>query len=68
MSDTAQAIAVTILETGANLPPLPSTGRQLLALAQTPIEDIDVANFTKLIEPDPGLTIKVLQLANSTYF
>lgn len=67
--DTAtNAIALEIIESGAGLPPLPAAGAQLLALAQQRIDDIDVDAFTRLVESDPALCAKVLQLANSSYY
>lgn len=68
MDATTNAITLDILESGLSLPPLPAAGSQLLTLAQKPIDEIDVAEFTKLVESDPALCAKVLQLANSSYF
>ncbi len=68
MDAATNAIALEILELGLSLPPLPAAGTQLLAFAQKPIDEIDVSQFTKLVESDPALCVKVLQLANSSYF
>ncbi len=67
-NDKAASIAHTILKSGINLPPLPAAGAQLLALSQMDLADIDIGKFTKLVETDPGLTAKILQLSNSVYF
>ena len=64
----ADTITSEILKSGINLPPLPSTGTRLLQWAQQPIENIDISSFAKLIESDPGLYAKILQLANSPYY
>lgn len=64
----ASSIADDLLMSGVNLPPLPAAGAQLLVLSQQPIETIDISKFVKLVETDPSLTTKFLQLANSAYF
>lgn len=45
---------------------LPATAMEALRLLQDP--DVEVAELTKVIEFDPGLTTNVLRLANSAYF
>ncbi len=67
-NDRASLIAEEILKSGVNLPPLPAAGAQLMVLSQQPLEAIDIGQFTKLVETDPGLTAKFLQLSNSAYF
>ncbi len=67
-NDSATSIALQFLQSGVNLPSLPAAGPQLLALSQQPLDKIDIVKFVKLIEVDPGLTTKILQLANSAYF
>ncbi len=64
----AQEITFSILNSDIKVPPMPSNGSRIMALAQEPINKIDIPGFCKLIEPDPGLFSMVLQLANSPYF
>lgn len=61
-------IAVDILTSSVKLPPLPTNGAKLLAMAQQPFDKIDIASFARLVEVDPGLFSSVLQLANSPYY
>ena len=65
---TAERIALDIIKSGKKLPQLPSVSQRLLFLARQPIDRIDVASFSRLIEADPVLTAKILQLANSPVF
>ncbi len=48
------------------LPPLSPTASQLLQLLADP--DVEVEQLARVIEQDPGLTARVLGLANSAYF
>lgn len=57
-----------ILTSDVKLPPLPDTGAKLLEFTQKPIDQIDISTFVGLVETDPSLTSKVLQLANSPYY
>jgi len=66
--DPASAIAKEVLHSGKNLPVLPESGPQLLEMAQKPIDSIDVAKLSKLIEADPAMVAKILRLANSAYY
>ncbi len=68
VNDRATSIASAFLKSGVNLPPLPAAGSQLLALSHQPLDEIDIGQFTKLVETDPGLTAKILQLSNSAFF
>lgn len=68
MADTAQAIALEMLQSNLKLPPFPPIGSQLLAMNHQPAEDVDVDHFVRLIESDMSLTTHLLQLANSAYF
>jgi HD-like signal output (HDOD) protein len=66
--DKATSIALAFLQAGASLPSLSTAGAELLALSQQPLDDLDIEQFVKLVEIDPALTSKFLQLANSAYF
>ncbi len=61
-------IALEILQAGINLPPLPAVFTRLLALSRQPEDRIDINKFTKLLQTDPALTARILQLANSSFF
>lgn len=64
----AKEITFNILNSDIKVPPMPSNGSKIMAMAQKPMEKIDITEFCKLIEPDPGLFSMVLQLANSPFF
>lgn len=64
----ARSIVQEFLQSGVELPFSSSIGQQLLSLSSMPVEEVDVDKLVRLIEVDPGLTGKVLQLANSVYF
>lgn len=66
--DNTERIALEILRSGVKLPPLPAVLTRLLALSRQPEDRIDVNKFTKLLQTDPALTARILQLANSTYY
>lgn len=68
LSYTAKRIALEVIESGDALPPLPAASERLLVMATQPVDRIDVASFSKVVEGDPALTAKLLQLANSSYF
>ncbi len=68
VNDDHNPCKLKIFESGISLPPLPGAGSQLLAFSQQPINEIDVTAFAKLVESDPALCAKVLQLANSSYY
>lgn len=68
MADTAQTIALEMLQSNLKLPPFPPIGSQLLAMNHQPVEDVDIDHFVRLIESDMSLTTHLLQLANSAYF
>ncbi len=65
---TASAIALEILSSDINIPPMPAAGSKIMDMAQKPLHEIDIPEFCKIIEPDPGLHSKILQLANSPYY
>ena len=62
------SIALDILTSSVKLPPLPTNGTKLLSIAQQPMDRIDITSFARLVEKDPGLFTRVLQLANSPYY
>ena len=66
--ENTEQIALKILQSGVNLPPLPAVLSRLLALSRQPEDKIDIAKFTNLLQTDPALTARVLQLANSSYY
>jgi HD-like signal output (HDOD) protein len=49
-----------------NLPSLPKTYWELVRIADDPGKGI--ADLVKVVETDPGMSLKVLQLVNSAYF
>lgn len=66
--EKAVAIAHDFLQSGVELPFSSDIGPSLLTLSSQPIENIEVEKLVQLIQVDPGLTTKILQLANSVYF
>lgn len=62
------AIVLEILDSDIRLPTLPGVGARLLELSQDSIDDIDIGEIAGLIEGDPGLYAKILQLANSSFY
>lgn len=66
--DNAAVIAHEFLQSGVGLPFSSDIGPRLLSLSSQPIDEIDIDKLVQLIQLDPGLTTKVLQLANSVYF
>lgn len=47
---------------------MPANGAKLMSLVRKPIDDIEVDDFVKIIDSDPGLFSLILELANSAYF
>ena len=64
----ANAVALDILNSKFKIPPMPANGPKLMSLVRTPIDDIEVDDFVKIIDSDPGLLSLILELANSAYF
>ncbi|MCP3873780.1 MAG: HDOD domain-containing protein [Desulfobacteraceae bacterium] len=64
----ADSISLEILTSNIKLPPIPANGAKLLEMVQQPMDKIDISAFAKLVEADPGLLAKVLQMANSPYY
>ncbi len=48
------------------LPPLPNTYRRLLQVASSP--DTSIREIAEIVESDPVMSLKVLQLVNSAFF
>lgn len=64
----AFSIAHEILTTNVNIPAFPSNGRKILAVVRQSKDQIDIPEFVKLIESDPGMFVRILTLANSSYY
>jgi HD-like signal output (HDOD) protein len=64
----AFSIAQEILATSVNIPTIPANGTKIIAIVRQPIDKIDVPRFVKLVESDPGLYTRILQLANSPFY
>ncbi len=64
----AFSIAHEILSVNLNIPNLPANGIKILNMVRRPKDKIDVPGFVKLLESDPGLYVRILQLANSPYY
>lgn len=55
-----------IIQKALALPHMPMAVQQLLTLMQS--QDADIEEVIRLIEFDPGLTVSLLSMANSSYF
>ncbi len=64
----AFSIANEILMTSVNIPVIPDNGMKILETIRQPEEKIDIAAFIKLVESDPGLFTRILQLSNSPFY
>ncbi len=64
----AFSIAQEILTTSVNLPTIPANATKILAIVRQPKDQIDIPLFVKLVESDPGLFTRILQLANSSFY
>lgn len=62
------SISLEILTSKIKLPPLPANSTKLMEMARQPMDNIDISEFAKLVETDPGLFASVLKLANSPYY
>ena len=65
---TAESHIAKLIASGVELPPLPSIGAELLTVGRQPISSIDVAALARLIETDPGLSARIVRIANSPFF
>lgn len=64
----AFSIAHEILITSVKIPTIPANGMKILETIRQPEDKIDVSSFVKLVESDPGLFIRILQLSNSPFY
>ena len=64
----AFSIAQEILTTSVKIPTIPDNGRKIIEMVRTPKDAIDIPEFVRLLESDPGLFTRILQLANSPYY
>ncbi|MCG8637931.1 MAG: HDOD domain-containing protein [Desulfobacterales bacterium] len=64
----ALSISQEILTTSVEIPAIPDNVRQIFTMVRQPEEKIDIPEFAKLVEADPGLFTRILQLANSQYY
>ncbi|MCG8553252.1 MAG: HDOD domain-containing protein [Desulfobacterales bacterium] len=64
----ANAIALDILNSKFKIPPMPANGPKLMSIARKPIVQVNIDDFVKIIDSDPGLLSLILQMANSSYF
>ena len=64
----ANAIVLDILNSKFKIPPMPANGPKLMSIARKPIDQINIDDFVKIIDSDPGLLSLILQMANSSYF
>ncbi|MEJ2346842.1 MAG: HDOD domain-containing protein [Gammaproteobacteria bacterium] len=49
-----------------HLPPLPTTGR--MVLAELSREEVEIERLAQVIEQDPGLTARIIGMANSAFY
>ncbi|WDP90917.1 MAG: HDOD domain-containing protein [Desulfobacter sp.] len=64
----AMSIAQEILSTSVDIPAIPENVQQIFKMVRQPEEKIDIPEFAHLVESDPGLFTRILQLANSPYY
>ena len=64
----AFSIAQEILTTSVNIPTIPANAKKILAIVRQSNDQIDIPLLVKLVESDPGLFTRILQLANSPLY
>lgn len=64
----ANIIAQEIIDSGIKIPSLPASAQSLLAMAQQPLDQIEIKVLEQLIQSDPVLFAQILSLANSSYY
>lgn len=64
----AFSIAQEILTTSVNIPTIQANVKKIIAIVRQPTDKIDIPGFVKLVESDPGLYTRILQLANSPFY
>ncbi len=57
-----------VIKDGVELPALPAVVSELVSLSSTPIDKIDYKYFSDLVEKDPALMARLLQIANSAFY
>lgn len=62
----ANITAQEILDSGIKIPSLPASAERLMAMAQLPLDQIDINLLVKLIQSDPVLFAQLINLANSS--
>lgn len=64
----ANSIAMDIIDSKIKIPSLPVSAQQILAIAQQPVDKIEIKILEQLIQKDPILFAQILNLANSSYY
>lgn len=64
----ADITAQEILDSGIKIPSLPASARRLMAIAQKPVDKIEIRSLEELIKSDPVLFAQILKLSNSSYY
>jgi len=64
----AFSIAQEILTTSVNIPTIPANTQKIMTIVRQPNDQIDIPLLVKLVESDPGLFTRILQLANSPFY
>ncbi len=64
----AMSIAQDILTSRSDIPAIPENVRHILKMVRLPEKKIDIPEFAHLVEADPGMFTRILQLANSPYY
>lgn len=64
----ALSIAQEIMTTSVDIPSIPDNVRKIFEITRQPETDIDIPVFAKLVESDPGLFTRLMQLANSPFY
>ena len=64
----AMSIAQDILTSRSDIPAIPENVSHILKMVRQPENKIDIPQFAHLVESDPGMFTRILQLANSPYY
>ncbi len=64
----AMSIAQDILNKSVEIPSIPENVQQIFTMVRQPEDKIDIPEFVHIVESDPGLFTRILQLANSPYY
>ena len=57
-----------IISRGVALPALPKVADELMSLTREPVELIKIKTIVNLVQHDAGLSARILQMANSSYY